>query len=115
MARLFSRIFRLLKFGAVAGAAVGVGKLLLNRRRQTATSEAAWPTIAETAARNGQPVEGSINPDDNSTASEASEASEASAGEHEGEAEADSETTSTGDAVADPADTTETADGDDKS
>ncbi len=111
MARLFSRIFRLLKFGAVAGAAVGVGKLLLNRRRQTATSEAAWPTIAETAARSGQPVEGSINPDDNSTASEASEAS---VGEHEGEAETDSETTTIGDAVADPADTTETADSDDK-
>lgn len=57
MSRLLSRAVRLLKFGAVAGAAVGVGRLILRRRRTSDASESSWPTIAETAAHDGAPVD----------------------------------------------------------
>lgn len=57
MPRLLARAVRLIKFGAVAGAAVGVGRLILRRRRLAETGESSWPTIAETAAENGQPVD----------------------------------------------------------
>lgn len=57
MKRLLARTVRLLKFGAVAGALVGVGRLVLKRRRQAEVSESSWPTIAETAAQNGQPLD----------------------------------------------------------
>ena len=57
MSLLVTRAVRLLKFGAVAGALVGVGRLVLKRRRQSEMTESSWPTIAETAAENGQPVE----------------------------------------------------------
>ena len=53
MSRMLTRAVRLLKFGAVAGAAVGVGRLIVRRRRRAETDEASWPTIAETAAQNG--------------------------------------------------------------
>ena len=56
MSRLMTRVVRLLKFGAVVGAAVGVGRLVMRRRRQADADESSWPTIAETAAQNGQPV-----------------------------------------------------------
>ena len=64
MPRLLTRAVRLLKFGAVAGAAVGVGRLVMNRRRRTAEAESSWPTIAETAAQNGESL------DDDADASE---------------------------------------------
>ena len=57
MARVLARTVRLLKFGAVAGALVGVGRLVLMRRRRSETGESSWPTIAETAAQNGQTVD----------------------------------------------------------
>lgn len=57
MSRLLTRAVRLLKFGAVAGAAVGVGRMVMLRRRQPEATESSWPTIADTAASNGQPVD----------------------------------------------------------
>lgn len=57
MSRLLTQFVRLLKFGAVAGALVGVGRMVMRRRQQAESSEATWPTIAETAASNGQPVD----------------------------------------------------------
>ncbi len=57
MSRLLTRAVRLLKFGAAAGVAVGVGRMVLQRRRRLQTGESSWPTIAETAAQNGQPVD----------------------------------------------------------
>ena len=57
MSRLLPRMVRLVKLGAVAGAAVGVGRLVLKRRRRSEVDESSWPTIAETAAQNSQPVE----------------------------------------------------------
>lgn len=58
MPRMLARAVRLVKIGAVAGAVVGVGRLILQRRRRSEVDESAWPTIAETAAQNGQPVDG---------------------------------------------------------
>ena len=57
MSRLLTRAVRLLKFGAVAGALVGVGRLVMQRRRRSQMDESSWPTIAETAARNGEAVD----------------------------------------------------------
>lgn len=57
MPRLLTRAVRLIKFGAVAGAAVGVGRLVMNRRRRAAEAESSWPTIAETAAQNGEMID----------------------------------------------------------
>ena len=57
MSRLLTRAVRLLKFGAVAGVAVGVGRMVMQRRRRPETGESSWPTIAETAAQNGEPVD----------------------------------------------------------
>ncbi len=57
MSRVLARAVRLLKFGAVAGALVGVGRLVIKRRRRSEVAESSWPTIAETAAENGQPVD----------------------------------------------------------
>ena len=58
MSRVLTRAVRLLKFGAVAGALVGVGRLVAKRRRQSAVAESSWPTIAETAAaQDGQPAD----------------------------------------------------------
>ncbi len=56
MSRFLARTARLLKFGAVAGIAVGVGRAVLRRRRNVGTGESSWPTIAETAAEGGSPV-----------------------------------------------------------
>ena len=58
MSRLLTRAVRLLKLGAVVGTAVGVGRLIMRRRRKPDEGEATWPTIAETAAQNGQPGDG---------------------------------------------------------
>ena len=66
MSRLLTRAVRLLKFGAVAGAAVGIGRLILRRKRMSEASESSWPTIAETAAQNGQPVDESTDSADGS-------------------------------------------------
>ena len=63
MSRLLTRAVRLLKFGAVAGAAVGVGRLVMNRRRRAAEAESSWPTIAETAAQNGVSIDGDADDD----------------------------------------------------
>ena len=58
MSRLLTRAVRLLKFGAVAGAAVGVGRLVMNhRRRRTQEAESSWPTIAESAASDGESID----------------------------------------------------------
>ncbi len=78
MSSLLPRALRLLKFGAVAGALVGVGRLVLMRRRRSDVDESSWPTIAETAAQNGQPVEDSDDaeaaPDDGDDGSETADA-----------------------------------------
>ena len=68
MSRLLARTVRLLKIGAVIGAAVGVGRMVMRRRRQPEASESSWPTIAETAAQNGQPVD-DRSPDDGADSS----------------------------------------------
>jgi len=57
MSRMLARAVRLVKIGAVAGAVVGVGRLIMQRRRRSQIDESSWPTIAETAAQNGQPVD----------------------------------------------------------
>ena len=61
MPRLLTRAIRLVKIGAVAGAVVGVGRLVMQRRRRSQMDESSWPTIAETAAQNGQPVDDQAN------------------------------------------------------
>ena len=61
MSRLLTRAVRLLKFGAVAGVAVGVGRMVMQRRRRLEAGESSWPTIAETAAQNGQSVDDQPN------------------------------------------------------
>ena len=63
MSRLMTRAVRLLKFGAVAGALVGVGRLIVRRRRMSQASESSWPTIAETAAQNGESVDDEADAD----------------------------------------------------
>lgn len=57
MPRVLTRTVRLLKFGAVAGALVGVGRMVMQRRRRSQVDESSWPTIAETAAQNGEAVD----------------------------------------------------------
>ncbi|MYA15235.1 MAG: hypothetical protein F4189_16775 [Acidimicrobiaceae bacterium] len=57
VSRLLSRTVRLLKFGAVAGALVGVGRMIARRRRLSDAAESSWPTIAETAAQNGESID----------------------------------------------------------
>jgi len=64
MPRVLARAVRLIKFGAVAGALVGVGRLIVRRRRLAEPAESSWPTIAETAAQNGESI------DDDADASE---------------------------------------------
>lgn len=57
MSRLLARTVRLVKFGAVAGALVGGGRLIVRRRRLAEPAESSWPTIAETAAQNGESID----------------------------------------------------------
>ena len=64
MSRLLARSVRLVKIGAVAGALVGVGRLVMRRRRQAEAGESSWPTIAETAAHNGESVDEEADADD---------------------------------------------------
>ena len=78
MPRLLARSVRLLKFGAVAGVALGVGRMIMQRRARSQVDESSWPTIAETAVRDGQPVDADAEAD----ASEA-DATEAGATEAE--------------------------------
>ena len=66
MSRLLTRAVRLLKFGAVAGIAVAVGRVVVRRRHKPESGESSWPTIAETAAQNGHPVDD--QPDDGDSA-----------------------------------------------
>ena len=49
---------RLLKLGAVGGIAFGVVRTVMRRRSKASTSESSWPTLAETAERDGRPLEG---------------------------------------------------------
>ena len=86
MSRLFARAVRLLKFGAVAGAALGIGRLILQRRRRSQADESSWPTIAETAAQNGQPVD-----DDTDAGSDTSESSAGATEETSDDAGGDAE------------------------
>ncbi len=80
MSSILPRTLRLLKLGAVAGALIGVGRLVLMRRRRSEVDESTWPTIAETAARNGEPV------DDEAAPAEADASDEDASGEEtEGE------------------------------
>ena len=57
MSRLLARTARLLKVGAAVGAAVGVGRMVMRRRRGPEAGESSWPTIAETAAQDGEPAD----------------------------------------------------------
>ena len=84
MSRLLARTVRLLKIGAVIGAAVGVGRMVMRRRRKPEASESSWPTIAETAAQNGQPV------DDQSPDGEADSSEEPADADNASDDEADS-------------------------
>ncbi len=64
MSRVLARAVRLVKFGAVAGALVGVGRLIVRRRRLSEAAESSWPTIAETAVQNGESVDDDAGSDD---------------------------------------------------
>ena len=86
MSRLLPRAIRLVKFGAVAGALVGVGRLIVQRRRRSQVDESSWPTIAETAAQNGQPVDDESDADSSEPSAEAA----GSEAEHEDGADDDS-------------------------
>ena len=50
------RLKRLLKLGALGGVIIGVVRFM-KRRRQKMTSESSWPTLADTAAEQGHPVD----------------------------------------------------------
>ena len=64
MSRVLARTVRLVKFGAVAGALVGVGRMIVRRRRLSEAAESSWPTIAETAAENGDSIDDEAGSDD---------------------------------------------------
>ncbi len=64
MSRVLARAVRLVKFGAVAGALVGVGRLIVRRRRLSEAAESSWPTIAETAVQNGESSDDAAGSDD---------------------------------------------------
>ena len=57
MSSVLARAVRLVKFGAVAGALVGVGRLIVRRRRLSEAAESSWPTIAETAVQDGASID----------------------------------------------------------
>ena len=76
VSRLLARTVRLLKFGAVAGALVGVGRMIARRRRLSDAAESSWPTIAETAAQNGESID-----DDASAPERAADDGDADAGD----------------------------------
>ena len=76
MSRLLTKAVRLIKFGAVAGAAVGVGRLVMRRRRKPETGETSWPTIAEAAAQNGHPVDDQPEDGDDTADADETEADE---------------------------------------
>ena len=64
MSRVLARAVRLVKFGAVAGALVGVGRLIVRRRRLSEAAESSWPTIAETAVQDGESIDDDAGSDD---------------------------------------------------
>lgn len=89
MSSLLPRTLRLLKFGAVAGALVGVGRLVLMRRRRSEVDESSWPTIAETAAQNGEPVDEEAEPAEGNGDSETADAETADAEAADAESDGD--------------------------
>ena len=64
MSSVLARAVRLVKFGAVAGALVGVGRLIVRRRRLSEAAESSWPTIAETAVQDGASIDDDAGSDD---------------------------------------------------
>ena len=68
---MLARAVRLVKFGAVAGALVGVGRVIVRRRRLSEATESSWPTIAETAADNGESIGDEAAGDDTTVEDEA--------------------------------------------
>ncbi len=50
------RLKCLLKLGALGSVVIGVVRFM-KRRRQKMTSESSWPTLADTAAEQGHPVD----------------------------------------------------------
>ena len=78
MSRLLTRAVRLLKFGAVAGVAVGVGRMIVQRRRRPETGESSWPTIAETAAQNGESIDDEADSDASAGDTDSAEGSDGS-------------------------------------
>ena len=64
MSRVLARAVRLVKLGAVAGALVGVGRLIVRRRRLSEAAESSWPTIAETAVQDGESIDDDAGSDD---------------------------------------------------
>ena len=64
MSSVLTRAVRLVKFGAVAGALVGVGRLIVRRRRLSEAAESSWPTIAETAVQDGASIDDDAGSDD---------------------------------------------------
>ena len=71
MSRVLARAVRLVKFGAVAGALVGVGRLIVRRRRLSEAAESSWPTIAETAVQDGASIDDDAGSDDTTVDDEA--------------------------------------------
>ena len=91
MSRVLARAVRLVKFGAVAGALVGVGRLIVRRRRLSEAAESSWPTIAETAVQNGDAI-------DDETASDETTGNGAAASDDETTGDEAGSDDSTGDA-----------------
>ena len=71
MSRVLARAVRLVKLGAVAGALVGVGRLIVRRRRLSEAAESSWPTIAETAVQDGASIDDDAGTDDTTVDDEA--------------------------------------------
>ena len=63
MPRRLPRVKRLLKLGALGGLLIGVAKFVKRRRGRPVTSESSWPTLADTAAESGRPVDDSASAD----------------------------------------------------
>ena len=89
MSRMLARAVRLVKFGAVAGALVGVGRVIVRRRRLSEAAESSWPTIAETAADNGESIGDETAGDDTVEDDAASDDAEAAGDDEAGSDDAD--------------------------
>lgn len=99
MAGFIGKAVRLVKLGAVAGLAVGVGRWVMQRRRRPETSESSWPTIAETAARDGQPVDGA-GEERGDSAADAEDAPDAAQSDDSADEDSSDEDSANGDAGA---------------